>query len=630
MLVVLLAVPSVRKILSQDHMPKLNFRLSYLIVAFFSFLIVSLLPSVAIFKGAFRIHVDGLTKIRQSTVVTDLEKSEQTLLDDMKRLVERSEDDNVTRSEAFIENAIFPGLYPHQGDEVCLCRDGKIVCSPATNQNGSHNENTVSPEKNWPFFKQIIEWLLDWHPFKRATEQLPVYNELAGKFRYSLSDQIDDGRSKWEYLKPNNTIQFSRFGHGGNIQYRMKSPLPLFFPLGGWITYLIFYVGFSVFLFVLWKGVRGLSNRIVGLELSDFEVWEKLDDNQKHQILVRPSVLLVSELEEYAVQCKFKIIDLSDPTPDLLQTLNQWAINPPRRTGLLVKNFESVILDPQLRPALLRLLEGESTYDEKTPETDIILCSSISPLSRLARLGAYPESGTGAQGESPEADETFRWSALLSNFQIERFPYKVPDWRQESTPFEATLSHECRWTESEELESIYDSLLPIVESKGKANSGDQVEKQIIKQVGDRAEAFYRRLWMLCSKEERLVLLHLAQGNMVNPQHVDVVERLMQRNLIRRDPDFRLPSWSFTHFVLTAEPPERIAEWEAEEAMSRWTILRAPFFFLLVLVAVFIWLVGGEALNTTIILVTAGLSALPALASALNAFRTAQLSKQAKE
>jgi hypothetical protein len=58
--------------------------------------------------------------------------------------------------------------------------------------------------------------------------------------------------------------------------------------------------------------------------------------------------------------------------------------------------------------------------------------------------------------------------------------------------------------------------------------------------------------MSCTKEERLALIHLAEGYFVNPRNVELIERLMQRGLIRRDPDFQVANRSFARFVLTAE------------------------------------------------------------------------------
>ena len=150
-------------------------------------------------------------------------------------------------------------------------------------------------------------------------------------------------------------------------------------------------------------------------------------------------------------------------------------------------------------------------------------------------------------------------------------------------------------------------------------------------MGDRAGAFYRKLWMLCTREERLVLIHLAQGNMINLKETDALQRLLWRNLIRRDPDFRLPNESFTNFVLPAEPPARIAGWEkGEVGESTWAMLRVPFLLFLVLVAAFIARTGGEGVQAMTAIVSAVFAGLPILARALSFLRGSQTDKLAAE
>lgn len=85
------------------------------------------------------------------------------------------------------------------------------------------------------------------------------------------------------------------------------------------------------------------------------------------------------------------------------------------------------------------------------------------------------------------------------------------------------------------------------------------------------------------------------------------------------------------FILTAEPPTRIAEWEKGEADgSTWTMLRVPFLLLLVLVAAFLARTGGEGVQAMAAIVSAVFAGLPILIQALSFLRGGQTGKLTAE
>ena len=608
--------PAWSKKLTERLAPKLSFRCWYLSVAFLGLGVVSVLPIAAIFKDTFLAQAERFTKFRESEFVIALENRERTLRDDMNLLDdERSEVEEGTKSENFIKNTIKPGLYEYKGDHICLHKNKKM------NQSDSCKDNAGVYGKNW----HLSEWFI--------MDFLPVYNELAGKLRYPGSKQ----QSRYD----------------PNIGYQAQPSQQVFRPHGDWRHWPI-YLCILIFLILLYAVIRSLARRVVGLYLSDFEVlgkdskkttvhklkivddpeakteghhkkiiireeetkkieeWAKewTDTDKKRRVLVRPPRALVSKLQEHAKQSGFRIIDFSSPTQLLPSQLERWtAASSPKE--VLVTHFELSFLEPRLQSALLGFLES------KRNDT-VILCSSISPLHRLVTPEAYPEFDKGAQEAVPKADEKLRWSALLSTFRKERFWYEASDWRKDTLQ---VLSRECCW--ADELIPIYTDL--------KEEAENLTEEQIIHQVGDRAEAFYRKLWMLCTREERLVLIHMAQGGLVNLQNADTVQCLLWRNLIRRDPDLCLPNESFARFILTAEAPERIAEWEKGEADgSTWTMLRAPLLLLLVLVAVFTAQTGGEGVGAMTAIVSSVLAGLPIIFQALNFLRGGQTAKPVEE
>lgn len=174
---------------------------------------------------------------------------------------------------------------------------------------------------------------------------------------------------------------------------------------------------------------------------------------------------------------------------------------------------------------------------------------------------------------------------------------------------EAVLEHECGW--HPELAAVGGQISRLEGFK------DFSKHQVIRQVGDRADAVYRKLWTSCSNEERLMLVNVARGALVNPRNTDTLHRLLRRGLIRRH-GFELPCESFRHFVLSALPPEQLHRWQqAAERRSLWTALKIPLALILVVVGGFLFFTEREVFDATVAFaaaLVAGLSALLGLLS----------------
>ena len=109
--------------------------------------------------------------------------------------------------------------------------------------------------------------------------------------------------------------------------------------------------------------------------------------------------------------------------------------------------------------------------------------------------------------------------------------------------------------------------------------------EIVGFVQDAAERYYRSLWDLCSHEEKLVLVHLAEHGLVNPKRVELVRRLARRRLVDVDRRFRLMNESFREFVRTAEAPDRVDAWERVNPAETWSRVGVPLYALATLVVV---------------------------------------------
>ena len=116
----------------------------------------------------------------------------------------------------------------------------------------------------------------------------------------------------------------------------------------------------------------------------------------------------------------------------------------------------------------------------------------------------------------------------------------------------------------------------------------------IKELLDRADAYYRVLWSMCTNEERLVLFQLARDGWANPKNKLAIQQLKRRKLIIIPAQVSdSPSWpgdfaastlegpvgirimnaSFRQFVRDVQQRDEIEAWQREGDQSVWRFLQ---------------------------------------------------------
>jgi hypothetical protein len=136
------------------------------------------------------------------------------------------------------------------------------------------------------------------------------------------------------------------------------------------------------------------------------------------------------------------------------------------------------------------------------------------------------------------------------------------------------------------------------------------------------QAGYREIWGLCTTEEKVALLQIAEAGLINPALWAVVQRLEQRGLIVRDPAPRFTSAGLRGFVRNTASRESVETWVSEGGRSTWTALRAPIMGTLVILAILLLatqpdladmslgLLAGAAVGLPVILRIASLFQMP--------------------
>src|SRR5205809_384076 len=122
---------------------------------------------------------------------------------------------------------------------------------------------------------------------------------------------------------------------------------------------------------------------------------------------------------------------------------------------------------------------------------------------------------------------------------------------------------------------------------------DLNREELVLEVLERARAYYRALWATCSREEKLALFDLAQDGFVNARSM-VLRRLLEKELILRDPDLQLMNKSFRRFVRESESLEKVSSlWEG--AWSPWPAVRRTLIGGVSVVALIVFLTQPQLL-----------------------------------
>lgn len=157
----------------------------------------------------------------------------------------------------------------------------------------------------------------------------------------------------------------------------------------------------------------------------------------------------------------------------------------------------------------------------------------------------------------------------------------------------------------------------IITGLGLAASG---RDQVLDEIGERAEEYYKALWNPCSASEKVVLMQIAQTGLVNGKARKAVRRLLARGLVRRDPQLRLMNETFLRFVSVQAATSSLArQLEDDLGSDAWSRFRVPFFAAVMVVLLFFFGTQRELFDSTFAVVGGLTATIPALLKMLSAF-----------
>jgi hypothetical protein len=136
--------------------------------------------------------------------------------------------------------------------------------------------------------------------------------------------------------------------------------------------------------------------------------------------------------------------------------------------------------------------------------------------------------------------------------------------------------------------------------------------------GPDTETLYRAIWTRCADDEKLMLVHLAQGAFVSPKGEDTLRQLRLKGLIVDEPH-RFADPEFRRFILSTYRQADVRRWERAGGKG-WHEMRTGFIMLLAGATVILFFGQRDVLNTWIPYVTGLAGSMASLYRAIEGLR----------
>jgi hypothetical protein len=609
---------------------------SYPLLGLLLILLVSVLPTVGFFKVAHRLQMNSFVRNGQLKMAKLLvERSDAGGKKPAASLAPRSASLAVTRDltkslpsldfygRAFFDTALHPGPHPHP--EVCAAHEKEddeplaLLLPPYSDYTAESRELSRGrpSDDDWSWCEAYGKTFFDGDNYLRISLVStidPVWRgngpflAMAGLLQpHPARDLVADTDREPVERSTLDPIDPAAAGETGRILLQQGMRVIL----TGCVLAL-----FGTLLYAL---VTFVARRIFLLDIEK-PLWVKGSGDLP--ALVGANVFLISRTQSWGIPENAGFVPLS--FRDLDRNANDWSdlrskLFRDADSNVLVDGFEYRAFDPEWNARKLRLLEELVFVHQRV----VVVLSELSPSVVFSPLGS-----------AKDPDEE-RWRTLLGSFiQIHRdvWPASNPPMaaakprrsvlsklgrpfsrrpRQESptpvaTPDAGLHSPLLR------LECGEDVFLKRIGGALDKTATRYNREQLLEELGERAQGYYSALWASCSRDERVVLGHLAEEGLVNAKNRRTVRRLMARRLIHRAPNLRLMNETFRRFVVSPACREQVLDLEQAAGRSPWDRFHWPFSAALAAGAALILITQQELLDSTVATVTGVTAGLPTL------------------
>ncbi|HEV2983092.1 MAG TPA: hypothetical protein VGX46_01835 [Vicinamibacterales bacterium] len=595
--------------------------ISYGLAAGLLVVIASVLPAAAFFAVGHGIQIESFIKYSQLQVALSRIEHAKRAHDIIAKQVPDASVERLRRLRAHTEGGAADwGIYQQ------FFFDTKPLDGAAAESTGCRTPPNANNVERPPVDSTNADTLAE-----TVEELLPFYSESSVHLREMVHARSSDGRWRWHPYETGLALcsPLENFA-------ALQSAVPPFFDSSGTSVWrrppFAWLIGglIGVLAIVVWT-VRFITDKIFVAD-----VIEPLSTGSSESFgeLWAPNLFLVGaappaqEIPEDAF-CK---IDLNDAPADAAAR-SLWfgeqfgrVEQSPVRQNVLMLHYERRD-DGESAEQKLALLERIINTLNRT----VVVVSAVPPSVGGATASAGPQ-------DQAQADMKHRWADVLSRFTVIPILPVAPvpaapspasllggwtgaGWREIVWRVNALgFSHSAKFLEQEQqdprVDRMWRAVLPYAwhPDRPPLDVG-----QLLVEVGERAENYYREIWSTCTREEKLVLGQLAEEGLVNYKTKKTLRRLMARGLVRREPHFVLMNETFRRFVLSSFSRTEVAALENDSTASAWDATRRPFLALLVASLAFLFVTQHELFNTTVGVVAAVAAAVPAIMKMANFF-----------
>ena len=190
-------------------------------------------------------------------------------------------------------------------------------------------------------------------------------------------------------------------------------------------------------------------------------------------------------------------------------------------------------------------------------------------------------------GEESQAQlNQTRWRTLLENFTVVYYchdeDFAKPNPLEQHKPDKTTSSEKPRdWEEINKACRGNKTLISLKEWLMTTGYIQHLnDEEFIQHFATLARPHYESIWNALSLNEQLALFHLARDRFIHVHHPGIPS-LLQRGIIRFDPDLRLMNTTFREFVRNAAIEDGLEIHENQQAGSLWSAIKRPLTVMLV-------------------------------------------------
>jgi hypothetical protein len=295
---------------------------------------------------------------------------------------------------------------------------------------------------------------------------------------------------------------------------------------------------------------------------------------------------------------------------------------------VLIRRFEHRTHDRDFNEMKLSLLERVLQVSNRP----VIVISAVPPGA------VHPKPTPGAAVDENETEWNRRWTAVFSRFII--IPARpVSPVTRETPPVSAVLgdwptagwreiawrlnalgfAHSTTFLDDERRDPVLGRLWKDILPYAWGPDRPPLDvRQLIAEVGERAENYYREIWDTCTASEKLVLGQVADQGLVNEKTKKTARLLMARGLVRRQPHFTLMNETFRQFVLSPQVRDEVVQLE-EQSSGAWDTLKWPFLIILVASLGFFFATQQELFKTVLGALTAAATLIPVIVKLASGF-----------